>query len=42
VPAKAAADVMAVLAKQGETVLPIGSLTRRQGDGVTFSGTLSA
>ena len=42
VPVEVAADVMALLAKQGETVLPIGSITKRQGDAVTFSGTLSA
>ena len=40
VPQDAAADVMALLAAEGETVLPIGRLTARDGDAVTFSGNI--
>ncbi len=42
VPMDVADDVMALLAAQGETVWPIGTITQRAGDAVTFSGTLSA
>ena len=35
------ADVMALLAAEGETVIPIGTVEARQGDAVTFSGSLA-
>jgi phosphoribosylformylglycinamidine cyclo-ligase len=34
------ADVMAILAAEGETVIPIGTITPRDGDAVSFSGKL--
>ena len=34
------ADVMAILAAEGETVIPIGTITTRDGDAVSFSGKL--
>jgi phosphoribosylformylglycinamidine cyclo-ligase len=35
------ADVMALLAAEGETVIPIGTVEARNGDAVTFSGSLA-
>ena len=40
VPMDVLADVMALMAAQGETVLPIGRITARDGDAVTFSGSI--
>lgn len=40
VPMEVLADVMALLAREGETVLPIGRVTPRDGEAVTFSGSI--
>ena len=41
VPNDVVADTMALMAREGETVLPIGTITERSGDAVTFSGNLA-
>jgi phosphoribosylformylglycinamidine cyclo-ligase len=35
-------DVMAMLAAANETVIPIGTVSARDGDAVSFAGTLNA
>ena len=41
VPVDVVADTMALMAAQGETVIPIGTITERTGDAVTFSGNIT-
>ncbi len=41
VPVSVVADTMALMAAQGETVIPIGTITERESDAVTFSGNIT-
>lgn len=41
VPVEVVADTMALMAREGETVIPIGTITERTGEAVTFSGNIT-